>query len=172
MNLYYYTECDKGTWLFLNCVMLATPEDNAARTMSFASLTDVVAVVMEQWRRQHCAFIVETFLENCDFFKLQRIFRKHFNISCHGKVPCRNTMQLWIKNFITSASALKKEQPGSVCRVRSPQNIEAVRQSFVRSPRCSARRHSVDLEISDCSVRRVPSLTKWWWCNSYVIVTW
>jgi hypothetical protein len=39
--------------------------------------------------------------------------------------------------------------------VRWPQNIEAVRHSFVRSPRRSARRYSVALEISDRSVRRI-----------------
>jgi hypothetical protein len=38
--------------------------------------------------------------------------------------------------------------------VLSPQNTEAVRQSFIRSPRRSATKHSVAVEISDRSVRR------------------
>jgi hypothetical protein len=32
-------------------------------TTSFASLIDAVAVAMEQWSVQHCAFIVETFFK-------------------------------------------------------------------------------------------------------------
>jgi Asp-tRNA(Asn)/Glu-tRNA(Gln) amidotransferase B subunit len=39
--------------------------------------------------------------------------------------------------------------------VGSPQNVEAVRQSFIRSPRHSARRYSVALGISDHSMRRI-----------------
>jgi hypothetical protein len=39
--------------------------------------------------------------------------------------------------------------------LRSPQNIEAVRQSFIRSPRGSARKHFVALGISDRRVRRI-----------------
>jgi hypothetical protein len=43
--------------------MLATLEDEMAGTISFASLTDVVAVAMEQWSARHLAFIVETFFK-------------------------------------------------------------------------------------------------------------
>jgi hypothetical protein len=50
---------------------------------------------------------------------------------------------------------LKKKPPGSVRTVCSPQNIEAVRQSFIRVHRHSARRHSVALGISDRSVRKI-----------------
>jgi hypothetical protein len=32
-----------------------------AGTMSFVSLTDAIAVAMEQWSAQHCVFTVETF---------------------------------------------------------------------------------------------------------------
>jgi hypothetical protein len=88
--------------------MLATPADEMAGTMSLSSVTDAVA--LEAWSAQHRAFIVETFFKNRDsVIKTQRIFPKHFNISRHGKVPCRNTIQLWVENFRTSTSALKKE---------------------------------------------------------------
>jgi hypothetical protein len=39
--------------------------------------------------------------------------------------------------------------------MRSPQNIEALRQSFIRSPGISARKYSVALGISDSSARRI-----------------
>jgi hypothetical protein len=73
--------------------MLATPEDEMAGTMSFVSLTDAAAVAMVQSSAQHCEFTVETFFKNGDsVVKIQQIFRKHFNIACHRKVPCPNTI--------------------------------------------------------------------------------
>jgi hypothetical protein len=101
---------------------------------------------------------------------MQRIFRKNVNIARHGKVSCRSTIQLWVYNFRTSASALRKKLPGGVGALRSPQNTEAVRQSFIRSPRRSARRYSVALGISDRSVMRILhrnliSVRTKWWCK-------
>jgi hypothetical protein len=32
--------------------------------MSFVSLTDAMAVAMEQWSMQYCVFIVETFVKD------------------------------------------------------------------------------------------------------------
>jgi hypothetical protein len=52
-----------------------------------------------------------------------------------------------------NASALKKT--GSVCTVQLPQNIEAVRQYFIRSTRHSARKHSVAVGVSDCSMMKI-----------------
>jgi hypothetical protein len=46
--------------------MLVICEDEMVGTMSFASLTDAVAVAVEQWSAQHCVFIVEMFLKNGD----------------------------------------------------------------------------------------------------------
>jgi hypothetical protein len=43
--------------------MLATPEDEVVGTMSFACLTDAVAIAMGQWSAQHRAFIVKTFFK-------------------------------------------------------------------------------------------------------------
>jgi hypothetical protein len=45
----------------LKSAMLGTAEDEMAGAMSFASLTDAVAVAMEQWSAQHHAFIAEIF---------------------------------------------------------------------------------------------------------------
>jgi hypothetical protein len=50
---------------------------------------------------------------------------------------------------------IKKKPAGNVHIVQSPQSIEAVRQSFIMSPRHSARRHSVALGISDRSMRGI-----------------
>jgi hypothetical protein len=143
--------------------MLAALEDEVVGTMSFASLTDAIAVGMEEWSTEHRAFIVET-------FKTQRIFRNHFNSTGHGKVPCYNTIQSWVENFGTNAFALKKKPPGSVPTVQLPQNLEAVRQSFLMSPRCSARRHFVAVGISNCSVRRILKKDLNFHANKMVVV--
>jgi hypothetical protein len=42
--------------------MLVTPEVGMAVIMSFASLTDAVAVAMEKWSAQHHAFVAVTFV--------------------------------------------------------------------------------------------------------------
>jgi hypothetical protein len=66
--------------------MLATPEDEMAGT-------DATAVAMEQWCAQQHVFTVETFFKNGDsVVKMQQVLCEHFNIACHGKVPCCNTI--------------------------------------------------------------------------------
>jgi hypothetical protein len=64
---------------------------------------------MEQWSAELHAFIVQKIFKKGDsVVKKQPIFRKHFYIAHHGKVPCRNTTQLLVENFRMSASALKR----------------------------------------------------------------
>jgi predicted TPR repeat methyltransferase len=74
-------------------------EGEMAGIISRVSLTGDVAVGMEEWSAQHRVFMVEMFLKIVTAVKTQRrrIFRKHFNIVRHGKVPCRNTVQLWVE---------------------------------------------------------------------------
>ncbi|KAJ4451974.1 hypothetical protein ANN_03458 [Periplaneta americana] len=50
---------------------------------------------------------------------------------------------------------LKNKPPGHQRRVRTPENVERVRQATLRSPDLSARRHSVSLGISNRTVRRI-----------------
>jgi hypothetical protein len=72
--------------------MLATLKDEMEGTMSFAGLTDAIAVAMEQWSTQ-CAFITETSFKNGDsVVKTQRTFHKHFNTAHHKEVPCCNSI--------------------------------------------------------------------------------
>jgi hypothetical protein len=81
--------------------MFAASEDEMAGAISFASLTDAIAVAMKQWSAQHRAFIVEMI---CFFFyddtvvKMQQIFCKHLSMAHHRKVSCRSTIQLWVEN--------------------------------------------------------------------------
>jgi hypothetical protein len=99
--------------------MLATPEDEMEGTMPFANLTDAVAVAMEECGAQCRAFIVETCFESGDCcYKAANISQAfQYCSSPHHIVPPHE----------------RKKQSSSVRTVRAPQNIEAVRQSFVRN---------------------------------------
>ncbi|XP_066152055.1 uncharacterized protein [Euwallacea fornicatus] len=58
--------------------------------------------------------------------------------------------------FVRSGgSIMKKKPPGPQRTVRTPENIERVRQAIQRSPFRSARKHSTALRISDRTVRRI-----------------
>jgi len=68
---------------------------------------------MEQLTALHRAFVVEAYFKNGDSaVTTQRLFRRHFNIPSHGRVPCRNTTKEWVQNFRENASALKRK-PGA-----------------------------------------------------------
>ena len=61
---------------------------------SVASWLRAISVAMEQWTAQHRAFVVEAYFKNGDSaVTTQRLFRRHFNIPRHGRVPCRNTIK-------------------------------------------------------------------------------
>ena len=83
----------------------------------------------------------------------QQIFRRHFNINRNDSVPSGNAVLLWVRNCRETASAAKRISPGREPS-RTPENIEWVRQAFVRSPRRSASRNAIAL-MSDRTVRRI-----------------
>ena len=123
---------------------------------SVASWFNAISVAMEHWTAQHRAFVVEAYFKNGDStVKTQRLFRRHFNIPSHGRVPCRNTIREWIQNFRENASALKRKSRGRIPTVRTPENFDKVRMAIVESPRRSVRRHSAAIGLSDRSVRRI-----------------
>ena len=53
------------------------------------------------------------------------------------------------------ASALKRKPPGRQPSFRTPENIERVRQAFVRSPRRSAVRNANAFRMSDRTMCRI-----------------
>ena len=123
---------------------------------SVACWFHAIAVAMEQWTAQHRAFVVEAYFKNGDSaITTQRLFRRHFNIPRHGRVPCRNTVIEWVQNFRESVSALKRKPRGRIPTVRTPENVEKVRMVIVKSPRRSVRRHSAAIGLSVRSVRRI-----------------
>ena len=74
---------------------------------SAGSWLQAISVAMEQWTAQRRAFVVEAYFKNGDSaVTTQRLFRIHFNIPRHDRVPCRNTIKEWVQNFRENASAL------------------------------------------------------------------
>jgi transposase-like protein len=111
-----------------------------------ASWFHAISVTMEQWTAQHRAFVVEAYFKNGDSaVTTQRLYRGHFNIPRHGRVPCRNTIKEWVRNFRENASALKGKPSGRIAMVQTPENVHKVRMAFVKSPRRSVRRLSTEL---------------------------
>ena len=85
----------------------------------------------------------------------QRLFRCRFNIGRHGNIP-KSQYRLEVGHiFRTRETIMKKEPPGPVATARTPENVERVRGAIVRSPTRSARRHAVELGMSESTVRRI-----------------
>ena len=121
-----------------------------------ASQFHAISVAMEQWTAQHHASIIEAYFKNGDSaIRVQRLFRRHFNIARHGRVPCRNTIKEWVQNLRKNASALKIKPRGRIPMVRIPENVDTVRMVTVKSPRGSVRRHSTAMGLSDRSMWRI-----------------
>ena len=60
---------------------------------SVASWFHAISVAMEQRTMKHRSFVVEAYFKNGDSaITTQLLFRTHFNIPRHGRVPCRNTV--------------------------------------------------------------------------------
>ena len=121
-----------------------------------ASRFHAISEAMEQWTAQHRAFVVVAYFKNGDSVVTpQLLFRRHFNILRHGRVPCRNTIKEWVQNFRENVSALERNPRGRLPTVRTPENVDKVRMAIVKSPRRSVRRHSAVIGLSDRSVRRI-----------------
>ncbi|XP_039275893.1 leucine-rich repeat serine/threonine-protein kinase 1-like [Nilaparvata lugens] len=110
---------------------------------------------MVRWTPQHRAYAVKALHQNGSSYQLaRRAFRNHFNINRNQPVPSACAIKDWVKNFEETASTTRKKT-GRPKTVRTPENVERVRVAIDRSPRRSARRHSVTLGISNRTVRRI-----------------
>lgn len=111
---------------------------------------------MERWTKTHRAFVIEAYFKSDDsVVATQRKFRQQFNIGRYGRVPERHTIRRWVDQFRATASATNKKPPGKPRTVRTPENIERVRNAIDRSPRRSVNKHAAVLHLSDRSVRRM-----------------
>jgi transposase len=122
---------------------------------SVASWFHAISVALEQWTVQHRAFVKAYFRIGDSAVTTQQLFRTHFNIPCHGRVPCHNTIKEWVQIFQKNALALKRKPRGRIPTARTPENVDKLRMAIVKSPRRSVRRHSAAMGLSDRSVRRI-----------------
>ena len=69
--------------------------------------------VMASWTAEHRSFAVETYLKNNESpITVQRIFRRHFSLGHHDRVPDHRTIIRWVNHFRTTGSSLKEKSPG------------------------------------------------------------
>jgi len=85
----------------------------------------------------------------------QRLFRCRSNIGHHRNIPSRNTILRWVTSFRARGTIMKKKPPGPVATVRTPQNVERLREAIVRSTTRFARRYAVELGMSESTAKRI-----------------
>ena len=110
--------------------------------------------VME-WTREHRTFVVEHFFRTGSVTAALRKFRIHFHLKCSVALPSRSSVYGWIYKFQTSGSVARKARVKTPNKVRTPENIGAVKQSVNQSPVRSARKHALALGLSSRTVRRI-----------------
>lgn len=110
---------------------------------------------MLRWTSEQRVFAVKAYYKNADsVVGAQRALRREFDLSPRDPVPSANAINIWVRNFEATASTTKK-RGGSVKTARTPENVNRVRDALARSPRKSAMRHSLELGLSDRTVRRI-----------------
>ena len=108
------------------------------------------------WSGEHRAFVVEEFIANGGSpLAMQRAFHIRFALSRRDPVPDKKTIHNWVSNFRQISSALKKNSPGRPQTSTGPDNVAAVKAAIEQSPRRSARKHVIALQLSEHSVRRM-----------------
>lgn len=108
------------------------------------------------WTREHRAFAVEEYLKSGEsVIVVQRRFRRRFNIGRNGSVPKRDTINRWVQNFRTTASAINPKPKGRPRSVRTPAAVERVRQTVIQSPQRSVRKRAAAVRMSSRTLRRI-----------------
>jgi len=90
---------------------------------------------MQQWTGEERTFTVKAYYHNGEsLVRARRAFRTHFNVPRNRPVPSNHAINTWVDNFEVSGSTFKKRD-GSPKTVRTPENIERVREAFEKSPK-------------------------------------
>ncbi len=112
------------------------------------------------WTVREKTFSVEAYLETKSVTTAQARFRKEYK-SRH--YPCKSIILKWTQKFrkkgtvlnLNSKSVDRDTHSGRPASARTPEKIDAVRDSVARSPKKSLRRRSQDLGIPRESMRRI-----------------
>jgi len=108
-----------------------------------------------RWNSEERAFAFKAYFSSgCSVIETQHAFWNRFHLAQLAPIPDRKSIVTWVITFRQTASATKR-RTGVPRSVRSPENIEAVKASILRSPRRYARKPASALGLSDRSVRRI-----------------
>ena len=111
---------------------------------------------MMLWVLEHRVFAYESYVKNNESVTaVKRKFRHHFNIHRNQSVPTHKTIVRWVNTVCLRGTQLDRKPVGAQRTARTPENVERVRLSALRSPNRSARRHSIELGFSNRSIRRI-----------------
>ncbi|KAJ8869660.1 hypothetical protein PR048_028653 [Dryococelus australis] len=82
------------------------------------------SVRMERWSPSYCVFALDAYFKHTDSVITLRLFRQHFNIGRHRRVPDPHTITNWVNKFRATVSVADKKPGGSVKSVRAQENID------------------------------------------------
>ena len=86
---------------------------------------------MLPWSLEHCVFAYDTYVKNGESVtETQHLFKRRFNIGCHGNVPSRNFILRWVNALRTTGSLLKTKPPSPTKTARTPGNMDQVREAI------------------------------------------
>lgn len=110
---------------------------------------------MEQWTGEQRAYAVKAYYLNGEKLgRARQAYRDHYNVPDDRRVPSNKAIRMWITNFEATGSTCKAKA-GRTKPVRTPENIEAVRQLFHGTSHQSAMRNAIAMGLSNTSVRRI-----------------
>ena len=112
------------------------------------------------WTTEQKTFIIEAYFRLDSIRSAQTQFKKHFQCRVH---PTHRLIYCWVNKFrdhgtvnnLNSKDSNRISHSGRPMSITTPQNVNAVRDSVVRSPSKSLRRRSQELEIPRELVRRI-----------------
>ena len=113
------------------------------------------------WTTEQKTFCVETYFETKSFKSVQARFRRirwKFNFNHY---PAKSLIYRWVNKFRIKGTVLKLSSKAEGVRTgrhlsaRVAENVDAVRDSFGRSPTKSIRRRSQELGIARESVMQI-----------------
>jgi hypothetical protein len=107
---------------------------------------------MNRWTLREGICAVEWFIKCGSVTETQRAFRCELN---RRDAPSPYAIRRWVQKWRAEGNVGNKPPPGRPRSVRTEQNVERFRASLVRSPRRSARKHAIALQITDRSIRRI-----------------
>ena len=111
---------------------------------------------MQSWNLEHRVFAYDTYVKNGESAtETQRLFKRRFKIGRHGDAPSRNSILRWVNALTTTGSLLKTKPPGPAITVRTPENVDRVREAITQSPMRSVRRHSKKLGLSQSTMQQI-----------------